>query len=194
MIKKLRYGNTNSFYIGGDPGGLLIDTDYAGTLPAFFKALKAASLEIKDISHVMATHYHPDHVGLIGELQQLGVKLLLIDLQKDHVHFADPIFAKEVRLRHKPADEALAEVISCGESRSFLGKLGIAGEIIHTPSHSPDSVSLILDCGEVFAGDLEPIEYLYAYDKNPALEKDWEKILSYNFSHIYYAHANDVGI
>ena len=33
MIKLLKYGNTNTYYIGGEEG-VLIDTDYAGTLPA----------------------------------------------------------------------------------------------------------------------------------------------------------------
>ena len=35
----LKYGNTNTFFIEGNDGGLLVDTDYAGTLPAFYKAL-----------------------------------------------------------------------------------------------------------------------------------------------------------
>ena len=62
---KLRYGNTNTFYVPGAKGGLLIDTDWAGTLPQFFKAIKSAGLGISDISCVLATHYHPDHVGII---------------------------------------------------------------------------------------------------------------------------------
>ena len=62
---KLRYGNTNTFYIPGSKGGLLIDTDWAGTLPQFFKAIKSAGLGISDISYVLATHYHPDHVGIM---------------------------------------------------------------------------------------------------------------------------------
>ena len=28
---KLRYGNTNTFFIPGSEGGLLVDTDWAGT-------------------------------------------------------------------------------------------------------------------------------------------------------------------
>src|SRR5688572_12364194 len=33
------------------------------------------------------------------------------------------------------------------ESRSFLAKLDISGEIVHTPGHSEDSVTLLLDTG-----------------------------------------------
>ena len=91
---KLRYGNTNTFYIPGAKGGLLIDTDWAGTLPQFFKAIKSAGLGISDISYVLATHYHPDHVGIIGELQRLGVVLLVADVQHGFLHFPDEIFFK----------------------------------------------------------------------------------------------------
>ncbi len=31
----LRYGSTNTFFIPGREGGLLVDTGYAGTLPVF---------------------------------------------------------------------------------------------------------------------------------------------------------------
>ena len=35
-------------------------------------------------------------------------------------------------------------------------------------------ISLILDSGECFVRDLEPIEYLAAYDQNDRLNYDWE--------------------
>ena len=53
---KLRYGNTNTFFFPGARGGLLVDTDWAGTLPRFFQAIKTAGLELGDISFVVATH------------------------------------------------------------------------------------------------------------------------------------------
>jgi len=169
---RLKYGNTNTFYIPGKHGGLLIDTDFAGTLQAFFRALKANHLELNDISYVLPTHCHPDHVGLIGELQHLGVNLLLIDKQLTTVHFPDEIFGRDKHLRYAPIDEKRAAVISCDESREFLRLIGIEGEIISTPSHSEDSVSVILDSGDCFVGDLEPYEYLTGYDDNPQLENE----------------------
>ena len=36
MPIRLRYGNTNTYYVPGSDGGILVDTDYAGTLPSFF--------------------------------------------------------------------------------------------------------------------------------------------------------------
>lgn len=180
---KLKYGNTNTFYLSG----LLIDTDYAGTLPAFYQALKQNGLTIRDIQYVLATHYHPDHMGLIGELIRQGVQHLLIDVQKDAVRASDYIFERD-RLPFVPLDASQATVISCAESRAFLFRLGVSDEIIPTPSHSPDSVSLVLDDGDCIVGDLEPYEYLEAYDDNAQLKTDWARVRSYQPKRIFFAH------
>ena len=188
---RLKYGNTNTFFIPGNPGGLLVDTDYAGTMQAFFSALKSNHLKLDDISYVLPTHCHPDHVGLIGGLQRFGVNLLLMDKQLASVHFPDEIFGRDKHLRYAPIDEKQATIISCDESRGFLRSIGIEGEIISTPSHSKDSVSVILDCGDCFVGDLDPYEYLDGYDDNLPLLKDWNHIRSMNPKRILYAHANE---
>ena len=98
MVIPLRYGNTNTFLIKGGKGSVLVDTDYAGTMPAFYKTI----------------------------------------------------------------DEKVALILRFEESRSFFEGLGIEGEIIATPSHSEDSISVILDEGICLVGDLEPYEYLEA--------------------------------
>ena len=187
----LRYGNTNTYLLNGEYGGLLIDTDYAGTMSGFFRAIKSAEISIRDISYVIATHYHPDHMGIIGDLQRLGVRLVIVDVQQDSVHFSDGIFAREKHLSYTPIDEKNAIRISCAESRTILEGIGISGEIIHTPSHSKDSISVVLDNGDCYVGDLEPIEYLAAYENNLDLQRDWDLLMSYDPKHIYYAHVND---
>ena len=138
MMIRLRYGNTNTFYIPGEKAGLLVDTDYAGTIHAFYKALKMNGLRMKDIGYVNEKH---------------------------------------------------ATVITCEQSRAFLAQIGIFGEVIRTPSHSADSVSLILDDGDCFVGDLEPAEYLEAYEDNRQLKVDWELIRTLSPSRVFYAHA-----
>ena len=188
---KLRYGNTNTFYIPGAAGGLLVDTDWAGTLPQFFKAIKAAGIEMKAITTLLVTHYHPDHMGLAGELQRLGVKLLVVDVQRLFVHASDEIFARDKHLSYRAVDESAATVISCAESRDVLKGLGIDGEILHTPSHSEDSVSLALDDESCLVGDLEPLAYLAGYEENPALKSDWEQLMRRRPKRILYAHANE---
>ena len=184
---RLRYGNTNTFLIPAARSYLLLDTDYAGTLPAFYRAIKTNAVQVKEIGWVLATHYHPDHMGLIPDLMKQGVKLLLIDTQKEFVHFSDYIFSRD-RLPFEPIDEAKATIIGCAESREFLAGIGINGEIISTPSHSPDSVSLVLDDGDCFVGDLQPREY--GYTENDAVKADWAKVESFQPQRVFYSHAN----
>lgn len=191
MVSKLRYGNTNTFLVQGENGYLLVDTDYAGTMPAFYRAIKKNNIKVNDILYVLATHYHPDHIGLVSELREQGVRLLVIDTQCSQIHYSDEIFSRDKRLIYKPIEEKDAIVISCQTSREFLNNIGIAGEIISTTSHSEDSISLILDNGICIVGDLEPIDYLDAYEENTNLKTDWELVMSYNPKHIYYAHANE---
>ena len=191
MAVRLKYGNTNTYIVRGTKGNLLIDTDYAGTLPQFYKEIKKHDIGIKDITYVLATHYHPDHIGLVSELMGQGVKLLLIDTQSQYVHFSDEIFSRDKRLDYAPINDADTILLKCEESRGFLSDMGIEGEIISTPSHSEDSISIVLDNGDCFVGDLEPVDYLGGYDNNIALERDWELVMSYHPKVVYYAHANE---
>ena len=172
-------------------GNLLIDTDYAGTMPAFYRAIKEHKIKISDITYILETHYHPDHIGLVSELMNQEVKLLAIDIQYPYIHFADNIFARDKKLAYEPIHADNAIIISIEESRGFLRSIGIEGEIVATTSHSADSISLILDSGGCFVGDLEPVEYLAAYEQNDRLKNDWELVMHYVPEKIYYAHANE---
>ena len=191
MLTKLKYGNTNTFLIQGKSGNILIDTDYAGTLSMFYRSIKEHGITVKDIDYILATHYHPDHIGLVSELMEQGVGLILMESQVGAVHYSDEIFARELGLRYKPIDESAAVLLSFEESIAFLKKLGIDGEIIRTPSHSVDSVSVVLDEGICIVGDLEPLAFLAAYEDNKELAEDWDKVMSYKPKVVYYAHANE---
>ncbi len=191
MITGIRYGNTNTFLIRGSKANMLVDTDYAGTLPAFYKAIKDLDIRISDIGYVIATHYHPDHMGIVSELTDKGVTLLIMESQLPYIHYSDNIFEKEPHLDFKPIDPDKARILRFDEARLFLAGIGIEGEIISTPSHSKDSISVVLDDGTCIVGDLEPYEYLEAYEDNKALKEDWDRIMSYKPMRICYAHANE---
>ena len=190
MVTKLKYGNTNTYFIRGAKGSILLDTDYAGTLQMFYKEIKKNGISLKDITYILATHYHPDHMGLVGELVSMGVKFLVIDTQVPNLHFSDDIFSRDKTLRISPSvPEDKAEVIACKDSRAFLAALGIDGEIVSTPSHSGDSITFVLDSGDCFVGDLEPMEFMDGYEENKALQSDWEKVMSFSPRVIHYGHA-----
>lgn len=182
----LRYGNTNTYLIKGSSGNLLVDTDMPGTIHAFFKSIKSHDIKVKDISFVMATHYHPDHMGLISELMGMGVKLLLLDVQADHIH------DWENKVGTKPIDGKSAMIISFAESRTVFDGLGIQGEIIYIPSHSSDSVCIMLDDGVCIAGDLSPLSYLQSEPEVSQLRDDWNLILGKHPKRILFAHSNDI--
>ena len=103
--------------------------------------------------------------------------------------FIHHIFARD-GLPFEPIDETRATVIRCEESRQFFSRIGINGEVIATPSHSPDSISLLLDSGDAFVGDLQPYEYLDGYDGDDAAKADWTRIHGFQTKRIFYAHAN----
>lgn len=185
----LRYGNTKTYYISGSRG-LLVDTDWAGTLPAFYKEMKSKGIAFEEIRYLLITHYHPDHMGLAGELMELGIRLVVVDLQQKYVHASDGIFEKDKRQKFIPINLENAIIISCRESRTFLKELGISGEIIHTPGHSEDSVSLILDEGIAIVGDLYPLDSVPAYN-DKVLTNSWNEILRYNLKTVFYGHAKE---
>ena len=189
MLELLKYGNTNTYLIKGENANLLVDTDWAGTLQAFFQELKRHDIKLSDITHIIATHYHPDHIGIVGELVQMGVKLIIVDAQLPYIHFADGIFAKDKSINYKIIDEREAIVIKASESKDFFKRLGIDGEIIQTPSHSEDSISLILGSKDCIVGDLEPFDYISGYGCNAKLLEDWNAIMRFKPKTIHFGHS-----
>lgn len=185
MIKLLKYGNTNCYYVEGKNGSILVDTDWAGTLQACYKKIK--ELDITKIDYLLITHYHPDHMGIAQEIiDNMNAKLLVIDIQKDYLHCSDKIFEKDKKSKFTPINtESL--IISCEESRKFLSDLGIDGEIIYTPGHSDDSISLILDDGIAIVGDLYDLNSASAFNDDK-INNSWKSILSHNISKICYGH------
>ena len=60
MVTKLKYGNTNTFFISGKDGGLLVDTDYAGTIFSFISSIANT-----------ATAYGKDYKNLSKQIKKL---------------------------------------------------------------------------------------------------------------------------
>lgn len=195
-LAEIKYGNTNTFLIRGTKANLLIDTDYAGTLPAFYKAIKNIGIKVSDINYVMATHYHPDHIGLISELMEQGVKLVLMESQVPFVHYSDHIFEREPHLNYKPVDESKALILAVSDVPAFFEKeIGADADILEMTSHGEGSIVLSLDHGNVIiAGDLEPLEYMEAYEKGTPYRNDWDKILQCSPKRVCYAHSGSRNI
>ena len=187
-IHLLKYSTTNTYLIRGRGGYLLLDTGWAGTLPAFYRALGDLKVAAQEIRYVLITHYHPDHMGIAQDITETGAQLVIVDVQKNFVHGSDAIFAKEAKTPFTPVDESRAQVISCAESRAFLKDFGIEGEILHSPGHSDDSISLWLDQGVLFVGDLNPL-YEREMHLGTQIDATWEMLLAKKPKIVYYGHA-----
>lgn len=189
-VVKLKYGNTKCYLIQGIKKTILIDTDWAGTLPNFFRELGEHNLKIQDINYLFITHYHPDHMGIAQNLVDYGIKLVVLDSQLKFFHQSDYILERQKRKNFEPINDKQIILLPIAESRKFLKDCGINGEIISTPGHSDCSVSYIMDTGEAFVGDLYPLEQVALYN-NPALTRSWENLRKENVDLIHFAHYSD---
>ncbi len=67
---------------------------------------------------------------------------------------------------YHPIDVAKLHSINISESRGWLEKIDLQGEVLHTNGHGEQSLSLLLDSGDAFIGDLAP--------ENMIAEDDWK--------------------
>jgi len=145
-------------------------------------------IPVQKISYILISHFHPDHMGIAAEIAKLGPRIAVPDVQKDFIHAADPVFAKTPTVGFVPIRDEKVRWISLEESAAFLAELGLRGRILHTPGHSEDSISLWLEEGALFVGDLNPL-YELELHRGTRIGESWETLLSLKPKTVYYGHA-----
>lgn len=166
----------------------MFDTGWAGTLPEFCRCMGELDIPVQQIDHILISHFHPDHCGIAQDIADMGAVIAVSDVQKDHIHDPDSIFLKEKNTAFKPVEDNKVRFLDLTNTREFLQEMGIEGEIIHTPGHSDDSISLCLDDGSIFAGDLNRL-YELELHKGTQIEDSWNRLLSRDPKRVYYGHA-----
>jgi ribonuclease/clavin/mitogillin len=185
-IVNVGYLSTNYWVVSAGRSRLLVDLGYPGTMGTMRARLNQMDIPLKEIRYALATHYHIDHAGLAQVLKMAGVPLLVLDVQVAAI----PLMKKYT----KPQDHYLEislegnVVISAAESRAVLGKIGILGEILHTSGHSDDSVSVLLDDGSVFTGDLTPMEHAWG-EAGEVVKASWQLLKEKGARRVYPAHG-----
>ncbi len=151
-IVNVGYRSTNYWVVSAGRSRLLVDLGWPGTMGRMRAGLERMDVPLEEIRYALATHYHIDHAGLAQEFKEAGVSLLVLEPQVAAI--------PPMKRWTKPQDQYV-EIMMDGnvtipfsESRQVLEAIGLPGEILHTPGHSDDSVSLLLDEGSVFTGDL----------------------------------------
>lgn len=185
-IVNVGYRSTNYYVLADQRPRLLIDAGWPGTLATMQHTCTRMGIRLEDIPYQLVTHYHPDHAGLAEELKRLGVRLIVVDTQLAAI----PLLRTYVKPEMQYTDIQLTgnTVLTAGESRAFLAGIGIAGEIISTPGHSEDSVTLMLDEGATFTGDLTAPLLVPQDPADPAYQS-WEQIRAKGARTIYPGHG-----
>lgn len=153
-IVNVGYRSTNFYVIGARHPRFLLDLGWMGMMGALLANLERKGIPVSEITHGVATHYHLDHAGLAQELKAHGMTLVVTPEQVPFVPRMKDHAKPQDHLTDVVLDDGKTRVVACAESRAFFKTIGLDGELVHTPGHSDDSVSLLLDDGSVFTGDL----------------------------------------
>jgi glyoxylase-like metal-dependent hydrolase (beta-lactamase superfamily II) len=148
--------------------------------------LKQMDIPLNEIRYTLATNYHIDHAGLAQEFKIEGVGLLVLETQKAAI----PLMKQFTKPQDHYVDISLDGnvIISFTESRLLLAQISIPGEILPTPGHSDDSVSLLLDDGSAFTGDLSPVEYAWG-EAGELVRASWRLLGERGAKRVYPGHG-----
>jgi glyoxylase-like metal-dependent hydrolase (beta-lactamase superfamily II) len=185
-IVNVGYDSTNYYVLGQRSPRLLVDVGWSNTLPKLQAALKRKTIALPEIGYLLVTHYHPDHAGLAQELKEQGVRLIVLEQQAGAI----PVLKSYMKPVNRYVEIKLHDniTLSCDKSRAFLSSIGIAGQIIGTPGHSDDSVTLVLDTGAAFTGDLPPPNFA-GDDSLADITRSWQHIREQGATMIYPGHG-----
>ncbi|WP_289293508.1 MBL fold metallo-hydrolase [Bacteroides sp. 41_26] len=166
--------NSTSFYLEPCNGGfLLIDAGWRGQLSIFLNKLHLIGVKPQQIQYILLTHHHHDHTAIVSELKELtGARLILykdqlVYLKKGVTNYKnlkqynkllwmiDRITRPFIKYQYPAISPNETDIIVNSDIDDYsLRNIGIKGKIIATPGHSHDSISVLLDNGNAYVGDL----------------------------------------
>jgi len=208
-IHRIKLGVARCYVIRAE-GTVLIDGGAPKKAKNFMKGIERLSIKPEDIQLIVITHGHWDHIGSAKEIKEItGAKIALHRNEKDWLekslkplppavttwgHLFAKIMAMFLPLVHVPAADV--DVV-LGDEELSLADYGIPGRIIPTPGHSMGSVSVLLETGDAFVGDLAmngfplligPGLPIFAEDLQQ-LKKSWRLLLERGATTVYPAHG-----
>ncbi len=180
-------------YLLDCPGGkLMVDTGWAGSLARLAGELKRCKVTLSEIRYVMITHHHPDHAGLTQEIKNAcGAKLVIHERQIPYLQDLQAFYQDPGKGVYVPIRVEKGDIILPRSNRAVLKNLGIPGEALETPGHSEDSISLVLDGGMAFTGDLT-LPFMAVEENEAVLRESWRCVLALNPRMIYPAHGKSI--
>jgi hydroxyacylglutathione hydrolase len=209
-IYPIPLGVDQGYIIQGE-GVVMIDGGAPKKAKAFIKGIKKTLIKPEAIKLLILTHGHWDHIGSAKDIKEItGARIAMHKREKGWLEqslkplppgvtlwgkiFAT-IMAMFMPFVHIPATNV---DIIFGDEEFSLAEFGIAGKVISTPGHSPGSVSIVLETGDAFVGDLamnafplrlSPGLPIFAEDLQK-VKDSWKLLLDYGAKMIYPAHGN----
>jgi hydroxyacylglutathione hydrolase len=148
------------YLIYGTHGVCLIDTGVASAEQAIFNYLRSTDRKVSDISLIIQTHAHPDHIGASRTIK--GETACAVA-----AHPAERAWIENVQLqaRERPVPDfdtlvagSLAVNRLLGDGEVFDLGCGLKLNVLYTPGHSQGSLSiLLLGYNVLFSGDAIPV-------------------------------------
>jgi glyoxylase-like metal-dependent hydrolase (beta-lactamase superfamily II) len=217
-LYRLNMGINSSFLLKYPEGYLLIDTSFPNDYGKIKDKLSRIPVEISEINYILLTHYHHDHSGSAAMLQEdTNARIIAHENAIPWLAKGDgTIFASWVNLRiniifaineflsksvkdtsFPPLQMGDDDIIISGDDDETLRSIGIPGKILYTPGHSQDSISVVLDDGRAFIGDIavDFPKFLGTYYRAALIEdakqmlESWEKIINAGALTLYPAHG-----
>jgi len=191
-------------------GIILIDGGAPKKAKDFEKILEKISINPEDIQLIVITHGHWDHIASAKDIKEItGAKIALHQNEKDWLEKSlkplppgvttwgrifGGIMNMFMPLIYIPATKV---DIVIGDEGFDLKDYGIPGKVIYTPGHSSGSVSVLLETGEVFVGDLAmnafPLRFTPGFpifaENIQKVKESWKLLLGQGAKTIYPAHG-----
>jgi glyoxylase-like metal-dependent hydrolase (beta-lactamase superfamily II) len=203
-VFELGLGVVNMHLVVTDEGVVLVDTGLPRRAQQIDRALRDLGKKIGDVTAVLLTHHHFDHIGNVADVRRRsGARVF--------AHAADAVvitgaarpaepkgLAKfALRLVGTPEPTKLDQVISGAESAPLPGFTAV-----HTPGHTRGHVSYLLDRdgGVLFAGDAAASTREGAVTPGPVRAsidpaeqaRSLAKLAGYDFEHAVFGHGKAV--
>ncbi|WP_428686830.1 MBL fold metallo-hydrolase [Roseibium sp.] len=163
-IPILPLGMVNAFLLIVPGGAVLIDAGLPGSERKIRRALAGAGLTSADLRLIVVTHGHIDHAGDARALRDLsGAPILMHEADIAYCQGEQPLlrptgaFGRIFKMTgaiEAPFPHFTPDIVLSGSEERSLTEFGVKGRVLPTSGHTPGSISLLMDDGTVFAGDL----------------------------------------